>query len=663
MSFKIGDTVGDYQIIGLLGAGGMGKVYKVKNTISDRIDALKVLLPDLAEDPELADRFIREIKVLASLNHPNIAGLRTAFRLENQLLMVMEYVEGTTLDERTKAGPIPLQDAINYITQALSALGFAHKHGVIHRDIKPANMMLTPDNVIKLMDFGIAKTKTDKKLTQTGTTMGSLFYMSAEQVQGNELDGRSDLYSVGVSLYELVTGTRPFQGKSDFDIMVAQLQQTPMAPIQVMPGLPKALNDIIMISLEKEPAKRFQTAEAFAAALGSITHSLGATPARASAGIPLPAPGLPRAQGTGTAAMGSIPPAYNAAPAQGSATGLMSTPTAPPMAVGGSVSTPGGFIATGSLPTVMAPQPEAPAPPTPTFAPPTPPLMIPPPVPSHGVPPPQKTKSYTGLYMTLGALIVVAILAVAAIEGTRFLKARAGGDQSAQVSTTNSISVAPATSTPDASAQPQTGAPNSANPSTSPGAEAAQSIGAFGAAGNATPPPEASAASAGTIAALPSTQNPVNAGGNATYPSKKSPKSHNTPVNMAAGGGQYTPAPGGGGAGQVSSTAHGGGAGPVAQAPTGNSAANAQELAELEDLHTKLAVRALAENDSVENLRKQMSATGNNLRSDVSASQTRMKMYMDKFDAAMNAGDPVAARKYMGLAEHEVEHLEKFFGN
>ena len=107
MSFQIGDTIGDYQIIGLLGAGGMGKVYKVKNQISDRVDALKVLLPNLADDPDLADRFIREIKVLASLNHPNIAGLRTAFRLENQLLMVMEYVEGTTLEERTKAGPIP----------------------------------------------------------------------------------------------------------------------------------------------------------------------------------------------------------------------------------------------------------------------------------------------------------------------------------------------------------------------------------------------------------------------------------------------------------------------------------------------------------------------------------------------------------------------------
>src|ERR1017187_3106398 len=107
MGFQVGDTVGDYQIIALLGVGGMGKVYKVKNTISDRIDALKVLLPDLADDQALADRFIREIKVLASLNHPNIAGLRTAFRLENQLLMVMEFVEGTNLDERARNGPVP----------------------------------------------------------------------------------------------------------------------------------------------------------------------------------------------------------------------------------------------------------------------------------------------------------------------------------------------------------------------------------------------------------------------------------------------------------------------------------------------------------------------------------------------------------------------------
>ena len=271
MSFQNGDIVGDYQIVGLLGAGGMGKVYKVRNQISDRIDALKVLLPDLADNQDLEDRFIREIKVLASLNHPNIAGLRTAFHSDNQLLMVMEYVEGTTLDERTKRGPVSIDDALNYIRQVLAALDYAHKRGVIHRDIKPANMMLTPDKVIKLMDFGIAKSKTDRKLTQAGTTMGSLFYMSPEQVRGDELDGRSDLYSVGVSLYELVTGSRPFHGKSDFDIMMAQMRENPVAPIEKVSNLPPALNDAIITSLQKDPANRFQTAEAFSAALGNLT--------------------------------------------------------------------------------------------------------------------------------------------------------------------------------------------------------------------------------------------------------------------------------------------------------------------------------------------------------------------------------------------------------
>ena len=627
MSFQIGDTVGDYQIIGLLGAGGMGKVYKVKNTISDRIDALKILLPDLADDQELADRFIREIKVLASLNHPNIAGLRTAFRLENQLLMVMEFVEGTTLEERIKLGPVSLENAIGYIAQVLAALGYAHKHGVIHRDIKPANMMLTPENVIKLMDFGIAKSKTDRKLTQTGTTMGSLFYMSAEQVQGNELDGRSDLYSVGVSLYELVTGSRPFKGKSDFDLMVAQLQQIPQAPMEMMPDLPKALNDIIMMSLEKDPAKRFQTAEAFSIALGSITHALNATPVQASA----------------SALFGSVAPAFNASPVQATATGMMATQTgpAPPtpeesVAVGGTVSAPEGHIITGDMPTVMAPQPEAPAAAT-----------LPPPEPSHGVPPPSGSKGYRGLYMTLGALIVLAIIVLAATQLPRIMKTHASGDQTAQVTTPNTGT--PNTPTADATAPPVAGAPSSSAAPAPPSLDATQPTGASPA-GNASQAPVESVDSTSTSSGLPSTANPPKRGGHTTHITNGPPVNHDTASNLAAGGGQAVSPPAAGGAGQV------------APPPAASNAESAQELEELGDLHTKLAVRAQAANDSVENLRKQMAASGNNLRSDISASQTRMKMYMDKFDAAMNAGDPMAAKKYMALAEREVEILEKFFG-
>jgi hypothetical protein len=160
-----------------------------------------------------------------------------------------------------------------------------------------------------------------------------------------------------------------------------------------------------------------------------------------------------------------------------------------------------------------------------------------------------------------------------------------------------------------------------------------------------------SGAAQGTSSGLPSTANPVNQGGSTTHTPKKSSRNYNTPLNQAAGGGQNASPPGAGGAGQV------------AQPPAENNAVNAQELEELTDQHDKLAVRALTANDSLESLRKQMAAGGNNLRSDISASQTRMKMYMDKFDAAMNAKDPVAAKKYMSLAEREVETLEKFLGH
>ena len=294
MNLEIGSIVGDYQIVDTLGAGGMGKVFKVRNTISDRIEALKVLLPDLAGEPELGDRFLREIKVLASLDHPNIAGLRTALRIDNQLLMVMEFVEGVTLDQRLQQGRLPVPDAVRCISQVLSALAYAHQQGVIHRDIKPANMMLMPDGTVKLMDFGIAKGAADRKLTMTGTTMGSLYYMSPEQIRGVQtLDPRSDLYSVGVSLYELVTGKRPFDGDSQFAIMSAHLEKTPVPPITIDPTLPAALNDLILLSVNREPEGRFQKAEAFQKALGSVLGGAESTVpvAPPAVAVPVPQPG------------------------------------------------------------------------------------------------------------------------------------------------------------------------------------------------------------------------------------------------------------------------------------------------------------------------------------------------------------------------------------
>jgi len=183
--FTLGQHIGDYEILSILGAGGMGKVYKVRNVISDRIEAMKILLPDLHSNQSLADRFLREIRLLATLNHPNIAALRTALTHENQLVMIMEFVEGETLSNRIARAPISTFEAVNYADQVLSALSYAHKQNIIHRDIKPANMMLTPQGIVKLMDFGIARSSTDGTLTSTGTTLGSLNYMPPEQVRGN----------------------------------------------------------------------------------------------------------------------------------------------------------------------------------------------------------------------------------------------------------------------------------------------------------------------------------------------------------------------------------------------------------------------------------------------------------------------------------------------
>ncbi len=306
MAEEVRKRIGDYEIVRELGHGGMGQVYLVRNVISDRVEAMKVLLPDLAQQGDLANRFMREIKVLASLEHPNIAQLRTAFTADNQLVMIMEYVEGDTLAHRLERGAFSTADALNYMGQVLTALSYAHGKGVIHRDIKPANMMLTPQGVIKLMDFGIARSTQDLGMTVTGTTLGSVCYMSPEQVKSEPTDARSDLYSAGVSLYEMVTGHTMFSATSSFSIMEAHVKETPHPPIELQPNLPKALNDIIVMAVAKDPAQRFQTADAFRNALSQVgvaaapaavplqqpvaTPSVQQPPATTPSPIPVPTP-------------------------------------------------------------------------------------------------------------------------------------------------------------------------------------------------------------------------------------------------------------------------------------------------------------------------------------------------------------------------------------
>jgi eukaryotic-like serine/threonine-protein kinase len=272
VGFEVGQRVADYEIVSLLGVGGMSRVYRVRNVISHRIEAMKVLLADLNAEPDMAARFASEIRTLADLDHPNIAQLHTAMQVGNELVMMMEFVDGLTLQQLAKQTPLSLEKTVDYIHQVLAALSFAHNRGVVHRDVKPANIMVTPKGIAKLTDFGIAKSKLQQELTRPGTTVGSLYYMSPEQAIGDRaVDGRSDIYSVGILMYELLAGCRPFEDESAYVILHSQLTVVPPPPIEVNPLLSKPLSDLILKALEKDPAKRFQTAAAFSNELRRVT--------------------------------------------------------------------------------------------------------------------------------------------------------------------------------------------------------------------------------------------------------------------------------------------------------------------------------------------------------------------------------------------------------
>jgi serine/threonine protein kinase len=274
MAIGAGQKIGEYEVIRKLGAGGLGVVYEVRHQISQRAEAMKVLHADQMSTPEMAERFRREVQLLASLNHANIASLHNAFYYENQLIMIMELVHGETLRDRSVRTATSLPKALNYASQMLSALAVAHQSGIVHRDIKPSNVMITDRDVVKLLDFGIAITGHSVELTNPGFLLGSLSYMSPEQVAGGKATAKSDIYSVGVTLYELLTGKLPITGATDFEIMTAHLQRVPTAPIDINGMIPQHISNAIMRALAKDPGHRFETADEFATALqgGSAAH-------------------------------------------------------------------------------------------------------------------------------------------------------------------------------------------------------------------------------------------------------------------------------------------------------------------------------------------------------------------------------------------------------
>jgi len=299
MAFEIGKIAGGYEFLDVLDSTKTGVAYKVRNLKFNRVEMLRILPRNVQDDQERVERFLREVKVHARLSHPNIITFYNASEIDGQLVMTMELVEGTPLGWRLELGPLPYPEAIRYIRQVLDALSYAHSQSIVHRDVTPANILITPDNRIMLGGFGMAKSATDPNLTRTGTAVGVAQYMSPEQVKGlTALDGRSDIYSVGVVLYEAITGKLPFNASSEFEIMLAHVNEVPKPPSSINREIPRELDELIMKALAKQPAQRFSTAVEFSNALAegeSEAYAVASTtPAAAPVSAPVSAPAAAR---------------------------------------------------------------------------------------------------------------------------------------------------------------------------------------------------------------------------------------------------------------------------------------------------------------------------------------------------------------------------------
>src|SRR5262245_46639582 len=275
MPLSAGVRLGPYEIVAAIGAGGMGEVYKAKDTRLDRTVAIKVLPADLATDPERSGRFEREARAIAALDHPHICALHDVGEQAGVHYLVMQHLEGETLAARLARGPLPLGDALKIATEIADALDKAHRAGITHRDLKPANIMLTKAGA-KLLDFGLAKlrgatapvsisvmeraTIASGPATATGTILGTVHYMAPEQVEGREADARSDIWALGAVIYEMTTGVRPFDGESAASIIGAILKDTPPPPSTRQPLAPPMLDHVVARCLDKDPDERWQTA-------------------------------------------------------------------------------------------------------------------------------------------------------------------------------------------------------------------------------------------------------------------------------------------------------------------------------------------------------------------------------------------------------------------
>ncbi len=269
----IGELIDHYRVLELIGRGAMGVVYKALDVNLDRPVAIKVMSTEVRNDPDFVERFRQEARVQAALNHPNVAQLFDYFVNDGAPVVVMEFIDGESLEEMIRRrGPIQAHESIPIFKQALRGVAAAHRAGIIHRDLKPANLMLTKDGVVKVMDFGIAKRQGVTGATKVSTSIGSPLYMAPEQILGRAVDYRTDVYALGTTLYQLLSGQPPFnpRGKSEYVVLSAHVNDQPESPTVHCRDIPLPIAEAVMRALSKEPSARFQSADDFMCALPDV---------------------------------------------------------------------------------------------------------------------------------------------------------------------------------------------------------------------------------------------------------------------------------------------------------------------------------------------------------------------------------------------------------